>query len=198
MKRYSNECAAFHIGRGGKDYKEGHIEFLGIHDIEYYVDHYDIFSPDSDNPEAEWTDCDGNGVGLTNEMIRTGVGRIDMDGQYDSTYTMRIADIMPDSPEWDALIAADSLEAYETMYTSLDTADERTLERLRVFFLAAPEALKLSFIENFCTDMGWSWYEPEEEVSAGDIVPICSDGDRTLYAEIGPWEEVVNYTIGKR
>ena len=29
MKRYSNECAAFHIGRGGKDYKEGHIEFLG-------------------------------------------------------------------------------------------------------------------------------------------------------------------------
>ena len=46
--------------------------------------------------------------------------------------------------------------------------------------------------------MGWSWYEPEEEVSAGDIVPICSDGDRILYAEIGPWEEVVNYTIGKR
>ena len=118
-----------------------------------------------------------------------------MDGQYDTTYTMRIADIMPDSPEWDALIAADSLEAYDTMYAALDTADERTLERLRAFFLAAPEAFKLSFIENFCTDMGWSWYEPEEEVSAGDSVPICSDGDRILYAEIGPWEEVVNYTI---
>ena len=53
MKRYSNECAAFHIGRGGKNYKEGHIEFLGIHDIEYYVDYNDIFSPDSDDPEAE-------------------------------------------------------------------------------------------------------------------------------------------------
>ena len=131
-------------------------------------------------------------------MIRTGVGRIDMDGQYDTTYTMKIADIMPDSPEWDALIAADNLEAYETMYAALDTNDERTLERLRVFFLAAPEAFKLSFVENFCTDMGWSWYEPEEEPSAGDIVPICSDGDRILYAEIGPWEEVVNYRIEKR
>ena len=108
------------------------------------------------------------------------------------------AEIVPDSPEWEALLQAETTEAYETMYTALNPSDCRTLATLGEFLMAVPEAWGSglwAFIKDFCTDMGWSWIEPGEEPSACDIVPICTDEERTLYVEIGPWEEPISYTI---
>lgn len=199
MKLYKDSFAAFHIGRGGKNFKPGHIEYLGPHNICYFLGSNMIFPPESaEDPSAEWTDCDGNGVELTNEMTCTGIGRINIDGQFGTTYTMRVGEIVPNSPEWEALLQAETTEAYETMYTALNPSDNRTLVTLGEFLMAVPEAWGpglCAFIKNFCADMGWSWIEPGEEPSACDIVPICTDGERTLYAEIGPWEEPISYTI---
>lgn len=199
MKLYKNSFAAFHIGRGGKNFKPGHIEYLGPHNICYFLGSNMIFPPESaEDPSAEWTDCDGNGVELTNEMTCTGIGRINIDGQFGTTYTMRVGEIVPNSPEWEALLQAETTEAYETMYTALNPSDNRTLVTLGEFLMAVPEAWGpglCAFIKNFCADMGWIWIEPGEEPSACDIVPICTDGERTLYAEIGPWEEPISYTI---
>ena len=199
MKLYKDSFAAFHIGRGGKNFQPGHIEYRGPNNICYYLGSNKIFPPESaEDPAAEWTDCDGNGVELTNAMTCTGIGRINIDGQFDTTYTMRVGEIVPNSPEWEALLRAGTPEAYETMYTALNPSDNRTLATLGEFLMAVPEAWGpglWAFIKDFCTDMGWSWIEPGEEPSACDIVPICTDEEWTLYVEIGPWEEPISYTI---
>ena len=44
-------------------------------------------------PEAEWHTASGNGTGLTNDMVTSGIGIIDIDGQYDSVYTTYLEDV---------------------------------------------------------------------------------------------------------
>jgi hypothetical protein len=110
---------AFHIGRGGRFYNGGHLTFLGEGKISDYTE--DCWAPktvddneeliDDNSPEAEWTDCNGNSVGLTNAEYQSGIGRIDMDGEYNTTYTMRLGDIEEDSKEWDAIFADNTSDA---------------------------------------------------------------------------------------
>lgn len=115
---------AFHIGRGGRFYNGGHLTFLGEGKISDYTE--DCFAPvmvdensnsdlpeliDDNSPEAEWTDCNGNSVGLTNAEYQSGIGRIDMDGEYDTTYTMRLGDIEEGDKEWDAIFAENTSDA---------------------------------------------------------------------------------------
>ena len=196
MKLYKDSFAAFHIGRGGKNFQPGHIEYLGPHNICYFLGSNKIFPPESaDDPAAEWTDCDGNGVELTNEMTCTGIGRINIDGQFDTTYTMRVGEIMPNSPEWEALLQTETTEAYETMYTALNPSDNRTLATLGEFLLAVPEAWNPDFIKNFCETAGWSWYDYDTETWPGDYFPVCSDGERNLILTASPDGEIEDYTI---
>jgi hypothetical protein len=42
--------------------------------------------------EKIYTDCNGSPVGLTEAEAVTGIGRIDLDGQYDTTYTRLLSD----------------------------------------------------------------------------------------------------------
>lgn len=196
MKLYKDSFAAFHIGRGGKNFQPGNIEYLGPNNICYYLGSNKIFPPESaEDPAAEWTDCDGNGVELTNEMTRTGIGRINIDGQFDTTYTMRVGEIMPNSPEWEALLQAETTEAYETMYTALNPSDDRTLASLGEFLLAVPEAWNPGFIKNFCEAAGWSWYDYDTGTWPGDYFPVCSDGERNLILTASPDGEIEDYTI---
>lgn len=115
---------AFHIGRGGRFYNGGHLTFLGEGKISDYTEDCwppvkidensdsDLPEPIDDNsPEAEWTDCNGNSVGLTNAEYQSGIGRIDIDGEYNTTYTMRLGDIEEDSKEWDAIFADNTSDA---------------------------------------------------------------------------------------
>lgn len=119
-KTYFNEntIVGFHITRGG------HLVFMGESKISDFAE--DCFSPskidgtdefgdpnivNDDAPDAEWTDCNGNSVGLTNTEYKSGIGRIDIDGEYNTYYTMRLGDVEEDSKEWDAIFADNTSDA---------------------------------------------------------------------------------------
>lgn len=117
----SETIVAFHIGRGGRFNNPGHLSFVGEHKIGDFTDN--LWSPtiidenaedgyiDDERPEAEWTCESGDSVGLTNAMVASGIGRIEYDGEYDTTYTMYLKDVEQDSREWDAIFATKWIDA---------------------------------------------------------------------------------------
>lgn len=95
---YLNEesIIAFHIGRGGRFYNPGYCTIKGEYDIRYYFNTLNLFVPTDDEGneiEGEIYAGDGNGVGLTTSELETGIGKIDIDGEYNTTYTIRLKDI---------------------------------------------------------------------------------------------------------
>ena len=74
---------AFHIGRGGRFYNSGHLSYIGENTINYFTN--DLFLSED---ESEYLDLNGEKVGLLVE--NDGIGRIDIDGQYDTTYTTTV------------------------------------------------------------------------------------------------------------
>jgi hypothetical protein len=94
------EILCFHIGLGGRFYNPGHLTFVGTKEITKTSDFDRLFPPRYKNGnenlrslKAEWRDECGNSVELTNEMIKTGVGIINFDNDYDTTYTTRLGDL---------------------------------------------------------------------------------------------------------
>lgn len=96
---------AFHIGRGGKYNNAGFVTCLGEGKIGDYTD--GIYAPTDDDGEeidGEYTDDCGCGVGLTTEEVKSGIGTICIDGEYDTTYTQQLGDIDPYSKEAYAMV----------------------------------------------------------------------------------------------
>lgn len=96
---------AFHIGRGGKYNNQGFLTCEGEHKIGDFTD--GLFSPtdeDGDEIDGEYTDDCGNGVGLTTEDVRSGIGTINIDGEYDTTYTTTMGEIDPNGKEAYAMV----------------------------------------------------------------------------------------------
>lgn len=83
----ANSVIAFHIYGGGGNRRR--IECLGEHKIGDFID--DLFEPE--NEGGEYRDESGNGVGLTEADVKSGIGCIDIDGEYDTTYTKRLGNI---------------------------------------------------------------------------------------------------------
>jgi hypothetical protein len=90
-----NTIFKFKVGRGGRFYNPGHLSFEGVtKGISYTSEFNDLFPPmkneeeEDDSPEAEWSDGSGNSVELTNAMVECGIGRINMDNDYDTVYTI--------------------------------------------------------------------------------------------------------------
>lgn len=77
---------AFHIGRGGRFNDPGYTTLVGKQRIADFTD--DLFERD-----GKFYDENGSFVGLTSIECESGVGRIELDGDYDTTYTLRLADI---------------------------------------------------------------------------------------------------------
>lgn len=122
-----NTIVAFHIGRGGRFNNGGHLTFLGEGKISDFTEHCcapskvlideycnDTLVDDTD-PNAVWTDMNGNEVDLTNEEYNNGIGRIVMDGEYDTTYTMLLKDVDRGSQEWDAILASSNYDAEDAL-----------------------------------------------------------------------------------
>lgn len=89
----------FHIGRGGRFNNGGYRSFYDNCKITEVPLFQELFAPvsgydedgyavEDEKPAAEWTDGSGNSVELTNEMVKTGVGYLDYDGDYDTYYSM--------------------------------------------------------------------------------------------------------------
>lgn len=74
---------AFHIGKGGRYYNSGHLSYIGEHTINYFTN--DLFLSEN---ESEYLDPNGEKVGLL--FDNNGIGRIDIDGEYDTTYTTTV------------------------------------------------------------------------------------------------------------
>ena len=92
---------AFKIGRGGRFNNQGHLSCLGETRGIGYLPVFDELYPhrcvddeyDLVSPRGEYTDGNGNGVGLFNADVECGIGRIDIDGEYESYYTKYADDL---------------------------------------------------------------------------------------------------------
>ncbi|MDR1561109.1 MAG: hypothetical protein LBS23_02010 [Holosporaceae bacterium] len=111
MEKKEKTIAMFHISGGGGNRNE--LSFVGFDPIsecsdfetELYLrdDEGNIVdSFDEAEPHYEWTNSQGNGVGLTYEEYESGIGRIDIDGDYDTTYTVYVEDM--DEDEFQAMV----------------------------------------------------------------------------------------------
>ncbi|KAB8156132.1 hypothetical protein EZY14_002635 [Kordia sp. TARA_039_SRF] len=86
----STTIIKFHIGRGGRFNNQGYTSFVGISRIDEGDSYNSLFLNEE---TGEYLDCDGNSAELTLEEALTGVGTIDLDGEYDTTYTKYVTDI---------------------------------------------------------------------------------------------------------
>lgn len=73
---------AFHIGRGGRFNNSGHLSYIGENTINSFTN--DLFLNES---QTMYTDTNGNEL-LSVE--NNGIGCIDIDGQYNTTYTTTV------------------------------------------------------------------------------------------------------------
>ena len=117
-EKNSGIIVAFQIGRGGRFYNPGHRTFIGEKEIGEFTN--DLFLMDGAN---EYTDCNGNTVGLTVDEEKTGIGRINIDNEYDTTYTCLIEDcdekeieIIKESNEYKSHELLDYLEKLQEVY----------------------------------------------------------------------------------
>jgi hypothetical protein len=78
---------AFHVGRGGKYWNPGHVSFIGEKKIREFTGN--LFLSEE---EEEFLDGNGNSVGLTIQECENGIGTINIDGGYDTTYTCYLSD----------------------------------------------------------------------------------------------------------
>lgn len=151
---------AFHVGRGGRYYNQGHVKFVGCRPIKSFTN--DLFTRyeneqdvikdlelhDDDSIEAlmgmlcnedleiikrkygieteAWGELEyycgasGSSVGLTEKEAEEGIGCIDIDGEYDTTYTKYLTDCNEDEVklicddggwEWNSFIKEELVEA---------------------------------------------------------------------------------------
>ncbi len=78
----------FHIGRGGRFYNGGHLSFLGFEGL----NEHDIQNCFLNMETKEFEDGQGNSVGLTEGEYESGIGTVDHDGEYNSTYAKYLGD----------------------------------------------------------------------------------------------------------
>jgi hypothetical protein len=112
IRTYLNENSviAFKIYGGGGNRRK--IACLGEHKIGDFID--DLWAPtdeEGNEIEGEYRTDTGNLVGLTTEDVRNGIGRIDIDGEYNTIYTKRLGDI--DYTDEEAYAMAQSAEFIE-------------------------------------------------------------------------------------
>lgn len=119
---------AFHIGRGGVYNNPNFLTCLGEHKIGDFID--DLFPPTDDEGneiEGEYTDDCGNLVDLTTSDVKSGIGRINIDEEYDTTYTEKLGDIHPYSRE---------------AYAMVNESDSFTKEQAILYFLQSANTIE--------------------------------------------------------
>ena len=122
LKTYlnANSVIAFHIYGGGGNRRR--IKCLGEYKIGDFTD--DLFEPE--NEGGEYRDDSGNGVGLTEAEVRSGIGCIDIDGDYDTIYTKRLGDIKYTDEEAYAMAQSSELsEEWVVGYFCNGESDEK-------------------------------------------------------------------------
>ncbi len=115
----------FHIGRGGRFNNAGHLSFEGVSRIDEGSSYDQLFLS---HDETYFINDAGNEVGLTVEEAESGIGTIDQDGAYDTTYTKHLEDV--NYKEFQAIKASDEWNKDELVEKILDhyECDEDLIE----------------------------------------------------------------------
>lgn len=82
---------AFHITGGGGNRR--HVKFNGEDNIFDIARSFDCVPTDADDPNAHWEDSMGEELSLTNAEADSGVGVLELDGDYDTWYTKKLKDV---------------------------------------------------------------------------------------------------------
>lgn len=121
MNYMTGKYACFHIGRGGRYYNQGHLTFEGmcdgIDDVPAF-EHLLLAEGEETNQNAEYTDEMGNGVGLTVGDVNTGIGCINLDEDYDTTYVTTLDSLT--EKEATAICKAEGFVANEAKKAALN------------------------------------------------------------------------------
>jgi len=107
-----NAVLMFHIGRGGRFFNQGHLSFVGSERIDECYDFYqNAFIRDFDENGEELPlneqglfGCSGHQLMNYEELqvaMDTGIGYLDFDGDYDTTYTTYLSSL--DEEEYNTL-----------------------------------------------------------------------------------------------
>lgn len=113
-----------HVSFVGYDKKIG--DFINQHDLLPPVGEPDENGDPTDDlttPDKEWRDSVGNPVTLTNAMIESGIGRIDIDGDYNTIYTMRLGDIDYHCPQEFKAIDDYNIKTWLAVNSDIDITD---------------------------------------------------------------------------
>ena len=116
----ANTIIAFHIGRGGRFYNQGHKTFIkwGANINEYTEE---LFMTED---EKEYMDCSNSLVGLKVENDGTGI--INNDNEYDTTYCVRLSEI--DENEFNIICENEKNVWIPKEYSSLFIEEEKEEE----------------------------------------------------------------------
>ena len=143
MKNYNKELVLFHIHGGGGNNKI--IEFYSMGGITDCPEWYDLFTQeDEEGGVISLTDCDGNEVMDSNEYnlaITTGVGRLELDTDYNTWYSTPIEEL--DDEEFYALdedVKREYLHVVQELpMDKLEDKDEEDLNDIFIFGLDEDE-----------------------------------------------------------
>lgn len=104
LRKENGTILEFHIGRGGRFHNPGFLTFQGsgksISETPAFNYLYPpLFKNGNDNfrtLDSEWRCESGDEMGLTNRMVKSGIGIINIDNEYDTTYTTYARDMSDD------------------------------------------------------------------------------------------------------
>ena len=112
----------FKISRGGRFNNAGYLTFSDTSRINEGYTFDDLFLNEE---TGEYLNDSGNEVGLTQEEAETGIGRIDQDGEYDTTYTLLLSEI--NSKELSAIKEANEEDLINALVEYFEAEDEDSL-----------------------------------------------------------------------
>lgn len=90
----AEKIVAFKIGTGGRFNSPGHLSYIGEYEIGDFIDDLFLVKRDEKGKFCKpfFVTFTGRVVGLTWDDVKTGIGRIDCDGKYDTIYAKRLKD----------------------------------------------------------------------------------------------------------
>lgn len=129
----------YHIGRGGRFNNQGYLSFVDCKKITecngFDVNTY-LYDRDEKGKYCKPYLTDGSGNILMNaeeydEAMTTGIGTLDFDGEYDTTYTTYLKDVSEEEFE---LLNEDLKRSYLVMTNGANEEEVSELEELYYYF----------------------------------------------------------------
>lgn len=142
MKNYNKELVLFHIHGGGGNNRK--IEFYSKGGITDCPEWYDLFTQEDEEGVITLTDCKGYELMDAEEYnlaITTGVGRLEIDGEYNTWYATPLEEL--DEEEFHALDDDVKREylvfVQELPMDKLEDKDDEELDDIFIFGLDLDE-----------------------------------------------------------